>query len=85
VIGADAAGVADTLGPYEAWLVPDDERGFGAGIEEAWSGIDAAWAAARAQRSAAQAVFSRADRNAELLAVYESMSLQPAGSIVALG
>jgi glycosyltransferase involved in cell wall biosynthesis len=78
VIGSDAGGIADTLGPYSGWLVPDDARGFSAGITEAWSEIDAAWQAARAQRDRAAAAFSLEARTAELLAIYERMAAEPA-------
>jgi glycosyltransferase involved in cell wall biosynthesis len=80
VIGADAGGIGDTLSPYAAWIVPDDARGFDAGIEEAWSEIDAAWSAAQAQREATEAAFAPATRRAELLAKYERMAGEPLGS-----
>jgi glycosyltransferase involved in cell wall biosynthesis len=77
VIGADAGGIADTLAPYAAWLVPDDARGFAAGIEEAWAGIDAAWEAAHDQVPATAAAFSPGARNAELLETYARMANEP--------
>lgn len=77
VLGADAGGIADTLAPYAGWLVPDDARGFAAGIEEAWGEIDAAWAAARAQSPAARAVFSPRTLDADLLENYARMADVP--------
>jgi glycosyltransferase involved in cell wall biosynthesis len=82
LIGADAGGIADTLAPYAGWLVPDDARGFGAGIEEAWSGIDAAWEAAQAQRVLAAAAFSPQTLRAELLDAYARMADEPVATAV---
>ncbi len=81
VIGADAGGIADTLAPYAAWLVPDDATGFAAGIVEAWSDIDAAWGAAQRQRADTAARFSRATRDAELLDAYTRMANLPTSAL----
>jgi glycosyltransferase involved in cell wall biosynthesis len=80
LIAADAGGIADTASPYAGWLVPDNARGFAAGIEEAWNDIDAAWSAAHAQRPASAASFSAEIRSRALLAQYEQMAREPASS-----
>jgi glycosyltransferase involved in cell wall biosynthesis len=74
IVGADAGGIADTLAPYAAWLVPDDARGFAVGIEEAWSGIDAAWDAAQTQCALTRAAFSPQTLHADLLETYARMA-----------
>jgi glycosyltransferase involved in cell wall biosynthesis len=79
IVGADAGGLADTLAPYAGWLVPDDSRGFAAGIDEAWSDVAASWQAAQAQRPVTAAVFSPDIRHAELLADYARMAAEPIG------
>jgi glycosyltransferase involved in cell wall biosynthesis len=77
VIGADLAGIADTLAAHDAWLVPDDAAGFAAGIAQAWAEIDAAWAAAQSQRPEIAAIYAPATRNAELLDAYARMASEP--------
>jgi glycosyltransferase involved in cell wall biosynthesis len=77
VIGANAGGIGDTLAPYAGWIVPDDARGFAAGMEEAWSGIDGAWAAAHAQAGRAAEMFSPDTHDAELLEDYARMADEP--------
>jgi glycosyltransferase involved in cell wall biosynthesis len=85
VIGADVGGIADTLAPYAGWLVPDDARGFAAGIDEAWLGIDEAWRAAQAQRVAAVAAFSPETLHRDLLSAYERMATEPTGTTPVAG
>ena len=79
VIGASSGGIADTLGPYAGWLVPDDALGFAAGIAEAWTEIDGAWAAAQAQLLATSSLFSAATLATRLLDAYAEMAALPVG------
>lgn len=77
IIGADSGGIADTIGPYSGWLVPDDARGFATGIEEAWADMDGAWSAAQAQRGTTGERFSLAARTERLRSVYSQMAREP--------
>ncbi len=75
VIAANAGAFKDALAGLDVgWLVPDDVKGFAAGVRDAWSGIDAAWAGAMAQREAALATYAREVVFAQTLSLYAGVA-----------